>query len=103
MSRRLAVFAVAALVLAAALWLAPEALAAGGGNDVGRNLGGEIRRWAASLYGGFLAMGGLYFLLNRKYTELALYLVAAVVVGWLVFSPDQVAAAARAIGDRILP
>ncbi|HSC20438.1 MAG TPA: hypothetical protein VLC07_01805 [Solirubrobacterales bacterium] len=93
----------AVFVFVAALWLAPDALAAGGGNDVGRNLGSTLRQFATEVYGGFLAIVGLYFLINRKYTELALYLVAAVVVGWLVFSPDQVAAAARAIGNRILP
>ena len=32
-----------------------------------------------------------------------MFFVAAVVVGWLVFSPDQVADAARAIGERVLP
>jgi hypothetical protein len=31
------------------------------------------------------------------------FLLAAILVGWLVFSPDQVADAARAIGNRILP
>ena len=32
-----------------------------------------------------------------------MYLLAAIVVGWLVFSPDGVADAARAIGHRVLP
>ena len=102
MSRRLAVALALVVVLAAALWLAPEALAAGG-NDVGRNIGAELRRWAASIYGGLIAIVGLVFLLNRKFTDLAVFFVAAILVGWLVFSPDQVADAARAIGNRILP
>ncbi|MGC1164724.1 MAG: hypothetical protein WA862_01305 [Solirubrobacterales bacterium] len=102
MSRRLAVALALIVVLAAALWLAPEALAAGG-NDVGRNIGAELRRWAGSIYGGLLAIVGLVFLLNRKFTDLAVFLLAAILVGWLVFSPDQVADAARAIGNRILP
>jgi hypothetical protein len=101
-SRRLAVALALVVVLAAALWLAPEALAAGG-NDVGRNLGAELRRWAASIYGGLIAIVGLVFLLNRKFTDLAVFMLAAILVGWLVFSPDQVADAARAIGNRILP
>jgi hypothetical protein len=101
-SRRLAVALALVVVLAAALWLAPEALAAGG-NDVGRNIGAELRRWAGSIYGGLLAIVGLVFLLNRKFTDLAVFLLAAILVGWLVFSPDQVADAARAIGNRILP
>ena len=45
----------------------------------------------------------LVFLINRRYTELGIFLVAAVVVGWMVFSPDQVAQTARAIGKQILP
>lgn len=101
MRRASAVLAVLALVLAAAALLAPDALAAG--NDVGRNIGSELRRWAASIYGGLIAIVGLIFLLNRKFTDLAVFFVAAILVGWLVFSPDQVADAARAIGNRILP
>jgi hypothetical protein len=101
-SRRLAVAVALVVVLAAALCLAPDALAAGG-NDVGRNIGAELRRWAASIYGGLIAIVGLVFLLNRKFTDLAVFLLAAILVGWLVFSPDQVADAARAIGNRILP
>lgn len=102
MSRRLAVALASVAVLAAVLWLVPDALAAGG-NDVGRNIGAELRRWAASIYGGLIAIVGLVFLLNRKFTDLAVFMLAAILVGWLVFSPDQVADAARAIGNRILP
>lgn len=101
MSRRQGVLAALAIVAAALLFLAPEALAAG--NDVGRNIGGELRRWAASIYGGLIAIVGLVFLINRKFTDLAVFMLAAILVGWLVFSPDQVADAARAIGNRILP
>jgi len=101
-SRRQAVLAALAIAAVALLSLAPEALAAGG-NDVGRNIGGELRRWAASIYGGLIAIVGLVFLINRKFTDLAVFMLAAILVGWLVFSPDQVADAARAIGNRILP
>ncbi|HEU4904588.1 MAG TPA: hypothetical protein VFT19_00520 [Solirubrobacterales bacterium] len=100
--RRRATFALVALAaLAAALLLAPFALAAG--NDVGRNLGSLLRGYAAQIYGGIVAVVGLVFLLNRRLQELALFFVAAVLVGWLVFSPDQVANAARVIGRQILP
>lgn len=102
MSRRQAVLVALAIAAVALLSLAPEALAAGG-NDVGRNIGGELRRWAASIYGGLIAIVGLVFLINRKFTDLAVFMLAAILVGWLVFSPDQVADAARAIGNRILP
>jgi hypothetical protein len=101
-SRRLAVALVLVAVLAPALWLAPDALAAGG-NDVGRDIGSELRRVAGHVYGGLIAIVGLVFLLNRKFTDLAVFFVAAILVGWLVFAPGQVADAARAIGERILP
>jgi hypothetical protein len=88
--------------LAAILLAAPEvALAAG--NDVGRNIGSLLRHYAGQIYGGVIAIVGLVFLLNRKFTDLAVFFVAAILVGWLVFSPDQVADAARAIGQRVLP
>lgn len=101
MSRR-AAFALALLALAAgSLLFAPAALAAG--NDVGRNLGALLRQYAGELYGGIVAVVGLVFLFNRRFTDLAMFFVAAILVGWLVFSPDQVANAARAIGQRVLP
>ena len=101
MNRRLA-FALALLAVSAlALWLAPSALAAG--NDVGRNLGSLLRQYAGEVYGGIVAIVGLIFLINRRYTDLGMFFLAAVLVAWLVFSPDQVANAARAIGGRILP
>ena len=100
--RRRAAFALALVAaLATALLLAPAALAAG--NDVGHNLGSLLRKYASEIYGGIVAVVGLVFLLNRRLQELALFFVAAVLVGWLVFSPDQVANAARLIGRQILP
>jgi len=101
-SRRIAVLALAlAAALLAASVLAPAALAAG--NDVGQNLGSLLRRYAGEIYGGIVAVVGLVFLLNRRLNDLALFFVAAVLVGWLVFSPGQVADAARAIGKQVLP
>jgi hypothetical protein len=93
----LLMFAVAVLCL----WLVPDALAQSG-NDVGRNLGGLLKRYAGQIYGGVIAIISLLFLLNRRYTELALFVLAAVLVAWLVFSPDQVARTARGIGDQVL-
>ncbi len=102
MSRRAALFSLAlAVSLAMALLLAPTALAAG--NDVGHNLGALLRKYAGEVYGGIVAVVGLVFLVNRRLSELAVFFVAAVLVGWLVFSPDQVANAARAIGQQVLP
>lgn len=89
--------------LLALLVTAPDACAqvAQSGNDVGRNLGGLLRRWGGQIYGGVVAIVSLLFLINRRYTELAMFLLASVVVAWMVFSPDQIARAARGIGRLI--
>jgi hypothetical protein len=92
------------LVLAASVLLfAPAAALAASGNDIGHNIGSTLRHYAGEVYGGVIAIVGLVFLLNRRFTDLAVFFVAAVLVGWLVFSPDQVAELARTIGERILP
>ena len=87
----------------ALLVVAPDACAqvAQSGNDVGRNLGGLLRRWGGQIYGGVVAIFSLLFLVNRRYKDLLLFLLAAVVVAWMVFSPDQLARAARGIGRQI--
>jgi hypothetical protein len=91
---------VVSLAVALVLAVAPDALAAAG-NDVGRNVGGLLRGYAAQLFSGVIAIVGLVFLINRRYTELAMFLLAAVVVGWLVFSPDRIADAARGIAQQV--
>jgi hypothetical protein len=99
------VFIVASvLVMVAAVGLLCPALAAAaaGGNDVGHNIGSTARHYASEIYGGVVAGVGLIFLINRRYTELGLFFIAAIAVAWLVFSPDQIADAARGIGSRIL-
>lgn len=97
--RRRVMALVAALVVPVLLW--PASALAETGNDVGANLSKLLRHYAGELYGGVIAIVGLMFLLNRRYGELATFLLASVVVAWLVFSPDQVAHAARSIGDQI--
>ena len=92
-----------AAVAVAAILLALPAAALAAGNDVGANLAGLLRKYAGELYTGIGAVVGLLFLFNRRFTDLALFFVAAVLVGWLVFAPDQVAAAARAIAQHVLP
>lgn len=89
-----------ALLVCAVMALSPaDALAAG--NDVGRNLGGLLKGYAGQIYGGVVSIVGLVFLVNRRYTELAMFLLAAVMVAWLVFAPNEIADAARAIGRQI--
>jgi peptidoglycan/LPS O-acetylase OafA/YrhL len=81
--------------------LCPALALAATGNDVGANLSKLLRHYAGELYGGVIAVVSLMFLVNRRYGELATFLLASVVVAWLVFSPDQVANAARSIGNQI--
>lgn len=106
MTRRRVMVVVCALLVTVAggvlLVGVPEALAARAGNDVGANLGGLLKRYAGEIYGGIVAIVSLIFLVNRRYTELAVFFLAAVLVAWLVFSPDQVARAARGIGNEVL-
>lgn len=102
MSRRLLVVLALTAVTAVLLLLAPPAALAGG-NDIARNIESTLGGAARQIFGGIIACVGLVFLINRKFTDLAVYFLAAILVGWLVFSPDQVADAARAIGQRILP
>jgi len=78
---------------------APVALAAG--NDIGQNLGGLLEHYAGELYGGIVAAFSLVFLINRRYSELAVFLLAAVVVAWMVFAPGQIGSAAQAVGREI--
>jgi hypothetical protein len=87
-------FATAALVL-----LPADALAAG--NDVGKNVGDLLKHYATEVYGGIVAVISLMFLLNRRYTELAVFLFAAIVVAWMVFAPSEIATAAEAIGQKV--
>lgn len=102
MTRRTLVFLAAlAWVVVVGLVVGSPALATG--NDVALNLGNLLRKSAGEIYGGVVALFALPFLFTRRFTELGLYFVAAIVVGWLVFSPDQVANAARAIAGQVLP
>jgi len=88
------------LAVVASVLFPAEALAAG--NEVGANLSGLLRHYASELYGGIVAVISLTFLLNRRYTELAVFLLASVVVAWMVFAPEEIAHAAEAIGHQIL-
>jgi hypothetical protein len=101
--RRLARIALTAAVVIAATLLVPAAALAAGGNSVGSNLAGLLREYAGELYTGIVAIFALFFLVNRRFTELMMFFVAAIVVGWFVFAPGQVADAAKAIAHQVLP
>ena len=81
-------------------WLFSDVVVATG-NDVGKNIGDLLKGYAGELYGGIVAVISLMFLLNRRYTELAVFLFAAIVVAWMVFAPGEIASAAEGIGRQI--
>ena len=89
---------IALTVLAIACALAPaDALAAAGGNAIGQNLGGLLSSWARSFFGGVIAIISVVFLISRRYSDLGLFVGAAVVVGGLIFSTPTVVNVIRAI------
>jgi hypothetical protein len=83
-----------------ALALFPAAALASG-NDVGANVASLLRGYATELYGGIVGVVSLMFLVNRRYTELAVFLFAAIAVAWMVFAPSEIAKAAEALGKQI--
>ncbi|MFT3866769.1 MAG: hypothetical protein QM729_21110 [Solirubrobacterales bacterium] len=94
----------AAATLAAAVTLiVPSVALAAGGNSVGSNLAGLLREYAGEIYTGLVAVFALVFLVNRRFTELLMFFCAAIVVGWLVFAPGQVADTAKSIAHQVLP
>jgi hypothetical protein len=101
--RRRARAILGALLAAAIVALVAPAAALAGGNSVGSNLAGLLREYAGELYTGIVAIFALFFLVNRRFTELMMFFVAAIVVGWFVFAPGQVAEAAKAIAHQVLP
>ncbi|MBS1861967.1 MAG: hypothetical protein JSS68_09670 [Actinobacteria bacterium] len=101
--RRETRFALLAVLAAVALLLAPAAALAANGNSVAQNLGSLAREYAGELYTGIVAIFALVFLVNRRFTELLVFFCAAIVVGWLVFAPGQVADTAKAIAHQVLP
>lgn len=87
--------------LAAIALLAFPAAAFASGSNVGQNVANLLKGYASELYGGIVAVVSLMFLVNRRYTELAVFLFAAVVVAWMVFASADIATAAEAIGKQI--
>lgn len=90
----LAAFAVGALFACPAVALAAD-------NNVGQNAADLLKGYATELYGGIVGVISLMFLINRRYTELAVFLFAAIVVAWMVFASSDIATAAEAIGKQI--
>ena len=81
--------------------MAAAALAQGDGERVGENVGELLGGWARSLYVGIAAVVALMFLLNRRFADLAVFMVAAVLVGGFVMAPNDVAGTVRDIWQTI--
>src|SRR4051795_10678508 len=71
--------------------LAAPVYAAGDGEKVGKNIGNLLGGWAKSLYVGIAAIVALMFLLNRRFADLAVFMLAAVLVGGFVMAPTSIA------------
>ena len=86
------------------LWawlLVASAYAAGDGEPVGENVGHLLGGWAKSLYVGIAAVVALVFLLNRKFGELAVFMLAALLVGGFVMAPNDITSMVRDIWSTI--
>ena len=99
MPHKVRIWLLAALAIGALLLFPAAALAAG--NNVGQNVANLLKGYATELYGGIVGVISLVFLLNRRYTELAVFLFAAIVVAWMVFASSDIAKAAEAIGKQV--
>jgi hypothetical protein len=91
-----------ALLTAAVWWSAAmPAYAAGDGERVGENVGELLGGWSKSLFMGIAGLVALMFLLNRRFADLAIFMVAAVVVGGFVMAPNDIAGTVRDIWHTI--
>jgi len=68
---------------------------------VGENVGHLLGGWARSMYVGIAAVVALVFLLNRKFADLAVFMLAAVLVGGFVIAPNDIAGVVRDIWQTI--
>ena len=68
---------------------------------VGQNLGHLLGGWARSLYLGIAGLVALMFLLNRRFADLAIFMIAATVVGGFVMAPNDIASTIRDIWHTI--
>ena len=88
----------------AAAWTlvgAGPAWAAGEGERVGENIGDLLGGWSKSLFVGIAGLVALMFLLNRRFADLAIFMVAATVVGGFVMAPNDIAGTIRDIWHTI--
>src|SRR3954466_10663605 len=89
---------------ATTLWawlLAAPVYPAGDGERVGENVGHLLGGWAKSMYVGIAAVVALVFLLNRKFADLAVFMLAALLVGGFVLAPNYIAGVVRDIWHTV--
>jgi hypothetical protein len=91
-----------ALATVSVLALTASTALAQAGESVGENIGDLLGGWASSLFTGVVAIISIVFLLSRKFTELAVFLVIAIIVGGFALSPDSAAAAIRGLFQAIV-
>src|SRR5215207_10500897 len=90
------------LVSVTVWWLAVvPARAAGDGERVGENIGNLLGGWSKSLFVGIAGLVALMFLLNRRFADLAIFIVAAIVVGGFVMAPGDIGGTIRDIWQTI--
>jgi hypothetical protein len=85
----------------ATLVAATDVLAAGQGERIGKNVGDLLGGWAKSLYVGIAAVVALMFLVSRRFADLAVFMIAALVVGGFVLAPNDVASTVESIWRTI--
>jgi|GEM_PF-3631370 len=90
----------AALAVAGSLATAQPALAQEG-EQVGENIADLLGGWAEPLFVGVAAIISLALLLKRDYAAMALFVMAAMVVGGFVFAPQAIAATVEDIWNGI--
>src|SRR3954463_8415184 len=90
-----------AAVMACTWVLTAPAFAAGDGEKVGENIGNLLGGWAKSLYVGIAAVVALVFLLNRRFADMAVFMLAALIVGGFVMAPNDVAGTIQDIWKTI--
>ena len=86
------------------LWawvLVAPAYAAGDGERVGENVGHLLGGWAKSLYVGIAAIVALMFLMTRRFADLAVFMLAALLVGGFVMVPNDIAGVVRDIWHTV--
>jgi pilus assembly protein TadC len=74
---------------------------AGDGERVGENISHMLGSWAKSLYIGVAAIVAILFLMTRKFTDLAVFMGAAVLVGGFVLAPHEIANTVQSIWQTV--